>query len=256
MEDQRAQSADIADLRGRLALVLGGTGGIGRELARLLFGMGADLLLHGRAEARIEACVRAFSAEFPQSPATVSGLAYDFDSGDWRDFPLLSGDFPPIDILIPAFGPFIQKPLAETRPSDWLKMAILDLALPGALVSACLPGMLAAGYGRILLLGGTKTDEIRGFTTNPAYAAAKTGLGVIAKSVAMAAGARDLSCVVVCPGFVDTEYLDGPTRARLRALSPSGRLMDPRSFAQEALSLALAGAGAGNGAIRRVDGGL
>jgi NAD(P)-dependent dehydrogenase (short-subunit alcohol dehydrogenase family) len=254
MEELGEKDSGGPGVLGKRALVMGGTGGIGRELARLLFSLGADIVVHGRSEARIKGCLRAFAAEFPGSPSRASGLAYEFSSGNWIDFPALREDFPAIDILIPAFGPFLQKPLAETLPGDWFHMAALNLALPGALVSAVLPGMLRRGYGRILLLGGTKTDEIRGFSTNPAYAAAKTGLGVLSKSVAMAAAGRDVFCLTVCPGYVDTEYLDEATRERLRARSPGEKLMSPAAFAQDALFLALSGAE--NGSIRRMDGGL
>ena len=68
---------------------------------------------------------------------------------------------------------------------EWLTQSYANFAFPGMLVSAVLPHMCASGWGRILLFGGTRTDSVRGFRTNAAYAAAKTGLSSLVKSVAL-----------------------------------------------------------------------
>jgi NAD(P)-dependent dehydrogenase (short-subunit alcohol dehydrogenase family) len=114
--------------------------------------------------------------------------------------------------------------------------------------------MTERGWGRILLFGGTCTDTIRGFSTTTAYSAAKTALGVIAKSVAKTAGPFGVTCNVVCPGLADTEYLDGNARAYARDRAPGGRLVSGDEVA--AAAFALLSNPSVNGAVVSVDGGL
>ena len=61
-----------------------------------------------------------------------------------------------IDILVCAFGPFVRKPLHETGVSDWERLALLDLALPGALASALVGAMAARGWGRFPLFSAAR----------------------------------------------------------------------------------------------------
>ena len=155
-----------------------------------------------------------------------------------------------------ALGPFLRKSLADTSAADWERVALLDLALPGALASALLPAMAARGWGRILLFGGTRTDGIRSYSSNAAYAAAKTGLAVLAKSLAAEGAPDGVGCVLVCPGFVDTEYLDEGERIALRRRSPRGRLVSPGEVARAAIGLLAADPCIASGSIVTLDGGL
>jgi NAD(P)-dependent dehydrogenase (short-subunit alcohol dehydrogenase family) len=97
--------------------------------------------------------------------------------------------------------------------------------------------MINNGWGRILLFGGTNTDTIRGFSTTAAYSAAKTALGVLAKSVAKSAGSHGVSCNVLCPGLTDTEYGDAEARAYNRSRSPGGKALDPVEIARLAADI-------------------
>jgi 3-oxoacyl-[acyl-carrier protein] reductase len=161
-----------------------------------------------------------------------------------------------IDILVVAFGPFMRKSLSEMAVSDWERLSLLDLALPGALSSAVFPAMAERGWGRILLFGGTRTDGIRAYSSNAAYAAAKTGLAVLAKSLAAEGAPKGVGSLLVCPGFVDTEYLSAAEREALRLRAPAGRLLKPGEVAGPALDLIAAEPCAASGAVICIDGGL
>jgi 3-oxoacyl-[acyl-carrier protein] reductase len=238
-------------LAGRRALVVGGTGGIGRAAALELGARGASLVIHGgSSEARLASTL----AELAAAGAEASGflLRLDRPSRIVERLPSL-GRF---DVLVVAFGPFLRKSLSATTSAEWEELALLDLALPGALASALLPGMAARGWGRILLFGGTGTDRIRPCSTNAAYASAKTGLATLTKSIAAEGAPSGVGCVLVCPGLVDTEYLDEGDRARARALAPGGRLLEPREVAGPAVDLIAADPCAASGAVLSLDGGL
>jgi NAD(P)-dependent dehydrogenase (short-subunit alcohol dehydrogenase family) len=97
--------------------------------------------------------------------------------------------------------------------------------------------MMERNWGRILLFGGTNTDTVRGYITTPAYSAAKTALGVAAKSAARIGADRGVTCNVICPGLTDTEYLDGQARTYNREKSPGGRPLTSGDIALAALAV-------------------
>jgi len=249
-----AAQGDAPSLRGRRALVVGGSGGIGRALSLELGARGASLVVHGgSSRERLDACL----SDLRGLGAPAEGFLLDLEEagGPSRLIERLPG-LGPLDILAVAFGPFVQKSLAETKAEDWERMALLDLALPGALASALLPGMSARGWGRVLLVGGTRTDTVRPCASNAAYAAAKTALAVLAKSLAVEGAPHGVGCVLVCPGFVDTEYLSPDRRADLERRSPAGELIDPRLLAAGAVGLLVAEPCVASGSVVSMDGGL
>lgn len=234
---------------GRNALVVGGSGGLGSSVCRVLGEAGASVVVHGGSSMeRLERTVAAVRA----AGGEARGFLLPIDSPRAAEF--LFRELPKPDILVCAWGPFTRKPLAELTVVDWERAALLDLALPGILVSSVLASMMERGWGRILLFGGTCTDTIRGFSTTTAYSAAKTALGVLAKSVARSAGPFGVTCNLVCPGLADTEYLDAPSRTYARDKAPGGRLVSGDELA--AASYALMANPSINGAILNVDGGL
>jgi NAD(P)-dependent dehydrogenase (short-subunit alcohol dehydrogenase family) len=234
---------------GRQALVVGGSGGIGREMALGLAERGARLTIHGgssgeRLKKTLEA-VRAAGGEAEGflCPAGVPGAAERILS-----------QAPAPDILICAWGPFKQGALEVLDGEFWQNMVTGNLIFPGTIVSLAINGMIQRNWGRILLFGGTNTDTIRGFTSTAAYSAAKTALGVLAKSAAKTAGKRGVTCNVVCPGLTDTEYLDEKARKYNRERSPAGRALSVAEVAMGALNI-LENPGI-NGAVVPIDQGL
>jgi NAD(P)-dependent dehydrogenase (short-subunit alcohol dehydrogenase family) len=243
--------AERKPLSGKRALVIGGTGGIGKEIALLLAGAGASITLHGgssreRLALTMEAiherggeadgflcridCVEAIDRMFSEYSACAARAAYIS-----RRERFIDGGYYFPDILVYAYGPFKRAAFNETSAADWQFLTQQNLTFPGVAVSRVLPSMLERAWGRILLFGGTNTDTIRGFATTAAYSAAKTGLGVLAKSVAKAAGGAGVTCNVICPGLTDTEYADETARAYNRAKSPAGKALSPKMVALTAM---------------------
>jgi len=207
-----------SELAGKRALVVGGSGGIGRSLAEALIAEGATVTAVGRHPVPgAESCV----VDLDNSAECAIVLSKAFCA----------------EILAVVRGPFLQKPLGGTSREEWESITWANLGFPGALVSAALPAMEKARWGRILLFGGTRTDAVRGFRTNAAYAAAKTGLSSLAKSVAIGYASSGITCNVLCPGFVETEYLDSALKSELAAKNPDGKLISVREVADSALFL-------------------
>ncbi|AEF80396.1 SDR family NAD(P)-dependent oxidoreductase [Leadbettera azotonutricia] len=234
---------------GRKALVIGGSGGIGRAVALALAKKGCSLFVTGgNSQKRLDDTLKAArdaggDAQGFLCPADEEGAAE-------RIF----GRAGAPDIVVCAWGPFQRGKLEETDEEFWRKMAIGNLVFPGTIVSLAIRGMMQRKYGRILLFGGSNTDTIRGYTTSAAYSAAKTALGVVAKSAARAGAPWGVTCNVICPGLTDTEYLDEEARAYNRARSPAGRAMEVDEVSQLAIAL-LENPGI-NGAVVSADQGL
>ena len=105
------------------------------------------------------------------------------------------------DVLAVCYGPFVYKKLHETEAGDWERLALCDYALPGMLVSLVLPGMMERKFGRILLFGGTRTESVKNYANNAAYAGAKTGISVIIKSLSAEYCEYGITCNGIMPGF-------------------------------------------------------
>ena len=217
---------------GKKALVVGGSGGIGKAVALGLAAKGAELTIHGGSSGeRLESTLRAIRENGGKADGFL--LHVDGPLAAEKIFALS----PPPDILVCAWGPFKQGSI-ETLDSDiWQSMGDNNLVFPGILVSSCLKGMMERNWGRILLFGGTNTDTIRGFTSTAAYSAAKTALGVIAKSAAKTAGALGVTCNVLCPGLTDTEYTQEWLRDYNREKSPGGKPLNTEQIALAALAI-------------------
>lgn len=222
---------DALTFQGRFALVIGGSGGIGRAISIELSRRGARLLVHGRrASERTQGmnlgAHETFDAAFDSPGSFIRALDIRLDQ---------IGAEP--DIVICAFGPFLEKPLERCTAEEWEWLTLANLALPGALASRFLPGMIGRKYGRFLFFGGTRTDSIRAYRKTAAYASAKTGLGVLAKSIATEGAPHDVAAVLICPGPTETEYLDDETKIHHASLTLTGSLARPDHVARIGLDL-------------------
>lgn len=235
---------------GKKALVVGGSGGIGGALSRELGRAGAEVWVHGgTSKERLERTLKAIR----RLGARAQGFLYPIQDPEAGAGALLRR-FPDPDILVIAWGPFTQAALEDMEPGDWIFLMNCNIIFPGIMISAVLRGMINKGWGRILLFGGTGTAEIRGFTGTPAYSAAKTALGVLAKSTARRGGSRGVTCNVLCPGLVDTEYTGEDARSYNRGHYPGRK--GPSTLDIARAGIAMLTQPQMNGAIIPVDGGV
>jgi len=221
---------------GRKALVAGGTGGIGRAVALCLAEKGAELIVHGGSSMeRLESTLDAVR----KSGSKAEGFLLSIEKPE--ALPSAAEEIlahaPQTDILVCAWGPFKQGKIEALNGEFWQNMVTTNLIFPGILVSGVLQGMIERNWGRILLFGGTNTDTIRGFTTTAAYSAAKTALGVLAKSAAKSCGSLGITCNVLCPGLTETEYTPEEQKHYNFSKSPGGKPLNPRQIALAALAI-------------------
>ena len=224
-------------LKGKSALVVGGSGGIGSALSLALARCGVDLTLHGGHESeKFDSLLQEIFEISGMRPKKIveNLLESPFDSLESSP---LAESARKCDILCLCFGPFVQKSLHETNLSDWKKLSLLDYALPGFLLSSALPAMMKNHFGRILLFGGSGTSHRLEFSTNAAYAGAKSGLNVLVSSTAASYADYGITCNAICPGFVETEYLPESVKRELSAKMPLESMISLPSIAETALFL-------------------
>ncbi|MFP4376113.1 MAG: SDR family NAD(P)-dependent oxidoreductase, partial [Spirochaetales bacterium] len=158
-----------------------------------------------------------------------------------------------VDVLVVSFGPLITAPLHQTGRNDWRMLIELNFLLPSLMVSHLLPSMRANTFGRILLFGGPRSDELSGFHSIGAYAAAKSGLASLTRSVALQNAQHNITCNMIAPGYVETEYYGRDRIAELSSAMPTGRMVSRAEVARLALFLLAGDVEPVNGAIIPMD---
>jgi gluconate 5-dehydrogenase len=239
-------------LDGRTALVTGSARGLGWEMAKALAEAGARVLLHGRSADRVQARV----AELRQAGRAADSLV--FDMADRAAMRAALAGAGPIDVLIHNVGERDRRPFDAIEPDDFARLIDVDLSAAHALVKLVVPGMVARGWGRLILV-----TSIAGQLAVPnasSYIAAKGGLAALARALAAELGAKGITANALSPGFFGTEtnaqMMASPMGERQRERCPAKRWAEPREIAGAALFLASPAASYVNGHTLVVDGGV
>jgi NAD(P)-dependent dehydrogenase (short-subunit alcohol dehydrogenase family) len=248
---------ELFDLSGRVALVTGGSGGLGRHMGEALARAGAAVVLVARRAPRLAEAVAAIGAAGGQAAALARDLA---DPAAMEDLVAAAAEtFGPPDILVNAAGVNLREPPEAITPDSWQRTLTLNLTIPFFLARACMPAMKARGHGRILNIASLQAQ--RAFANGMAYGASKGGIAQLTRAMAEAWSRDGITVNAIAPGFFPTE-LTGPvfadeTRAAAlaaqTAVGRNGRLED-----LDGITVFLASAAAGyiTGQIIFVDGGL
>lgn len=229
----------LFSLDGQTALVAGGAGAIGREVARGFARAGARVIVHDLAEDRLADVQVMFDAEGLAFTGLQADLATPAAAQDLvqRAKAVTGG----IDILVNLQGANRRKPIAEVTAEDYDIIANVNLRSVFFLSQAVQPVMKAAGGGRIIHFSSLSANH--SFDTISVYAATKAAVTSLARSQAHEWADDNIQVNSIEPGFVQTEFTrplwDDDYRAEWFAnFIPQGRLATPEDLVSTALYLA------------------
>ena len=223
--------------QGRVAIVTGGTAGIGLEIARTLLARGAKVAVGGRRS--VEEYESLAQEEF------LIGRLNVCDSDSVEHFvDSVKAHYSEPGILVNAAGVSVHHEVCGHSDEDWNLVIETNLNGPFKMTRACLPNMLANGWGRIVNIASTAANTA--VSTHAAYCASKAGLLGLTRAVALEGADRGVTCMSVSPTWVETEMLrnsiekmagrSGQTldaqRAEITASNPQNRLVQPQEIAE------------------------
>jgi gluconate 5-dehydrogenase len=244
-------------LDGRVAVVTGGSSGIGRAIAGALAGAGARVVVVARHAAELAETVGEIEAEGSQA-AWVSGDLSTRD-GVRQAAEAATKPFGEPDILVNSAGINLRPPLPELGEDAWDATMAINLEAPYLLGQRFGPPMAERGFGRIIHLSSQQAH--RAFVQSGAYGVSKGALESLARSQAEAWSAFGVTCNTLVPGFVMTPLnarlaSDPDQVASLAARTMVGRNGVAEDFAGAAIFLASPAAAYVTGQSIFVDGGL
>ncbi|HTD37858.1 MAG TPA: SDR family oxidoreductase [Candidatus Limnocylindrales bacterium] len=161
----------------------------------------------------------------------------------------------PVDVLVHGVGPFLMRRFARCTPDDYRRMVDGNLASAVATAFAVLPGMRERGYGRLVFFGMEGSSATRPFRSLSLYGAAKAGLVMFARTLALEEARHGITVNVVEPGDFRDKEAD---RAAARALAAKNPMKHAGSWEDVAAAVLFATAeenGFLNGMVLGVNGG-
>lgn len=243
-------------LSGKRALVTGGGRGIGRAVAIRLASEGAHVIAVGRTAVEVDETAR-----------ITGGSALVLDIGDRSALEGIRESVGPIAVLVNNAGVAESAPLARTTDEMWDRAMAVNVTAAFLLCRAFVPGMVEAGFGRVVNVA--STAGLTGFGYTAAYCASKHALVGLTRALAMDVAKSAVTVNAVCPGWVRTRMTDesiarivgktgrteGEARQSLERMSPQGRLVEPEEVAHAVAMLCDPNAGSIHGQTIVVDGG-
>jgi 2-deoxy-D-gluconate 3-dehydrogenase len=249
--------ANLFDLKGKVALVTGGNGGIGLGMAKGMAAAGASVIVVGRNKAKSEKAIKELQA--------LGGKAefIEFDALDEKSckdaVDRAAQKFGRLDILINNAGTTVRKQPQDLTTADWNLVMTTNLTSAFQCSQAAYPHMKKLGAGKIINIGSMMT--LFGAAYAAPYAASKGGIVQMTRAMATAWAKDNIQVNSILPGWIDTdltrqarEQVAG-LNERVLARTPAQRWGAPDDFAGIAVFLASPASDFVSGTAIPIDGG-
>ncbi|MEM6347230.1 MAG: gluconate 5-dehydrogenase [Bacteroidota bacterium] len=246
------------DLNGKVALITGGTHGLGMAMAKGVGDAGAKLAINGHTPERLEKAVAHYQAEGYEA----EGFLFDVTKEEQiaAAIPQIEASLGPIDILVNNAGIIKRNPLVEMPAADFMAVLEVDLFAPFLMAKAVVPGMIERGGGKVINICSMMSEL--GRDTVGAYAAAKGGLKMLTRNMATEWARLNIQVNGIGPGYFATEQtaplrVEGnPLHEFIQGRTPAGVWGEPDQLRGAAVFLASQASDFVNGHILYVDGGI
>lgn len=220
----------MSNLSGRVALVTGASGGIGRAIARRLVADGAAVALGYSSGAEP---AKRLAGELANAFPIGADLSRAESAGELID--AVEARLGPVEVLVAAAGLGRRQTLEEVTVGDFDEMLAVNLRAPFLLAQRTLPGMQARGFGRVLFV--SSIAAFTGGIVGPHYAASKAGLHGLTHFLATRGAGSGVTVNTIAPALItETGMLPGDPE-ELRSRVPVGRLGQPDEVADLAMAM-------------------
>ena len=242
----------MLDLKNKVVLITGSTGGIGASIARKMHSKGARLILSGTRQESLNSLASEFNND-------AKAIVTDFNVKD--DILSLAQKaeecFGQVDILINNAGITADNLFMRMKDEDWEKVININLTAGMRLTRQLIKGMIKKRFGRIIFI-----SSVVGYTGNAGqtnYSASKSALVGLTKSIALEVASRGITCNLIAPGFISTpmtDKLSDEQKDKIIKNIPVNRLGIPDDIANACLYLASDEASFITGTTLHINGGM
>ena len=249
---------ELFDLSGKIALITGGTHGIGLAIGKVLGQAGAKICVNDISEDKLESC----KAEYAEVGIDVYTLKFDVTSEEDVDKGIskIEQEVGTIDILINNAGIIKRVPILDMPIADFKQVIDIDLVAPLIVAKRVAPKMIEKRSGKIINM--CSMMSIYGRNSVSAYASAKGGLKLLTANMTCEWAKYNLQINGIGPGYIATSQTapirEGahPFNDLIMTRTPAGRWGEPEDVGNAALFLASKASDFVNGHVLFVDGGI
>jgi gluconate 5-dehydrogenase len=249
---------ELFDLSGKVALVTGGTHGIGMAIAKTLGKAGAKICINDINEAKLESC----KIEYAKDGLDVFNIVFDVTDEEAvdRGVTRIEQEVGDIGILVNNAGIIKRIPILDMPVSDFKQVIDIDLVAPLIMAKRIAPKMIEKREGKIINL--CSMMSVYGRNSVSAYAAAKGGLKLLTQNMTCEWAKYNLQINGIGPGYIATAQTAAiregghPFNDLVMTRTPANRWGEPEDVGNAALFLASKAADFVNGQVLYVDGGI
>ncbi len=249
---------ELFDLTGKVALITGGTHGIGMAVAKTLGKAGAKIVINDISDEKLEAC----KAEYQKEGLDVLTLNFDITREEAVDKGIteVERNVGSVDILVNNAGIIKRMPILDMPVSDFKLVLDIDLVAPLIVAKRVAPGMIERRAGKIINM--CSMMSVYGRNSVSAYASAKGGLKLLTANMTCEWAKYNLQINGIGPGYIATAQTapiregNHPFNDLVMKRTPAGRWGEPEDIGNAALFLASKASDFVNGHVLYVDGGI
>lgn len=249
---------DQFSLKGKIALVTGGSEGIGKTIALALAQAGAKVCINGRSKDKLEEAKQYFKSK------DIDVYTAPFDVSDESDsiagIKQIIEEVGDIDILVNNAGIIKRTPILEMSSDDFKEVIDINLVSPFTISKLVVPGMIKSGGGKIINI--CSLMSVYGRNSVSAYAAAKGGLASLTKNMCVEWAKHNIQINGIGPGYIKTAKTEEfaskghPFNNLIMTRTPSARWGEVEDMSGLALLLSSEAGNFINGQVIFVDGGI